>query len=229
MSVLIAALLSSAIPSAAADVISPPPAPPPLPVPEMFKWTGIYFGALAGYHWTDAEPQSFRLVDDHLKIDNWLGGGFVGANYQFDNHMVLGLEGEFDYLGGSGDQSLQVVINNNIETGEGELTLGWSGSLRGRVGYGFERTLLYGTAGGEISSGSVTGSFNAKSIDTGNKTLAGWTVGAGLEHAFTDNFFARAEYRYSYYPKVDYSFSWDSDFSLKASQNQMKVGLGYKF
>ena len=227
---LIALMMASAMPAFGADVVAPPPFEPPAPPPPAaFDWTGVYVGALAGYHWTDTDPHTFRVVQDHIRIDNWLGGGFVGANYQFENNLVVGIEGEFDYLAGSGNENLQVVISNKVETAEGKLDLGWSGSLRGRFGYAYENTMLFGTAGGELASGHGTGSFNGQSIDTGTRTVKAWTVGAGIEHAFTDNFFARAEYRYSYYPKISHDFSWDKDFSIEASRNKFQVGLGYKF
>ncbi len=227
---VLVALLAPSFHAVAADIVSPPPMAPPSPVVAAnFDWSGFYVGALGGYHWSQADPNSFRIVEDELSVDNWLGGAFVGANYQFGNNLLIGLEGEFDYLGGSGMQPLDVVIANKIETAEGELELGWGGSLRARFGYGFEKTMLYATGGGEVVSGRVKGSFGGKSIDTKTRELYGWTVGAGLEHAFTDNIFARAEYRYTYFPKVHHSFHWDKDFSMTASQNRVQVGLGYKF
>ena len=116
---LIALMMASAMPAFGADVVAPPPFEPPAPPPPApFDWTGVYVGALAGYHWTDADPHTFRVVQDHIRIDNWLGGGFVGANYQFENNLVVGIEGEFDYLAGSGNENLQVVISNKVETAE---------------------------------------------------------------------------------------------------------------
>ena len=218
--------------SQAADVVfTPPPVTDEVIVAEQtgFKWTGFYLGALAGYHWTDTETDTWRLVDKDFQLDNWLAGGFFGFNYQFDNNLVLGLEGEFDYAAGANDQTLDIIIAGVPETGTGDFDLGWGGSIRGRLGYAFDRTLVYATGGGEVATGSVTGSVPAYSLDTSEKVMLGWTVGAGVEQAFTDHLFGRLEYGYSYFPSVHHSFRWDPDFSIKASQSLLKVGLGYKF
>lgn len=225
------AALAPAIGAQAADVVYTPPPVEEVVIaaPRGFTWTGFYLGAVLGYHWTDTEAGTWRLPDPNFALDNWLGGGFFGYNYQFENNLVLGVEGEFDYSGGSGDRSLQVVISGVPETATGAFDLGWGGSLRGRLGYAFDRTMIYATGGGEIASGKVKGTTALYSLDTGEKAMLGWTVGAGIEQAFTDNLFGRLEYRYSYYPSYDHAFSWDPNFSLKASKNVVKVGLGYKF
>ncbi|MGV0818888.1 outer membrane protein [Martelella sp. AMO21009] len=225
-------VLFSAVAVQAADVvIAPAPVLDEITVSEQsgFKWTGFYLGALAGYHWTDTDVDTWRLVDRDLQLDNWLAGGFFGANYQFENNIVLGMEGEFDYADGVSGENLQVIIAGVPENATGDFDFGWGGSLRGRLGYAMDRTLIYATAGGEVATGSVTGSALSYSLDTGEKVMFGWTAGAGIEQAFTDHLFARLEYRYSYYPKVDHSFSWDPNFSISANQSLLKASLGYKF
>lgn len=227
-----AAAFFPAVAIQAADIVFiPPPAVDQSIVVEQtgFKWTGFYLGALAGYHWTDAKAETWRLPDNDLHLDNWLAGGFFGYNYQFDSDLVLGVEGEFDYAYGAKGHNLQVIIAGVPETASGDFDLGWGGSLRGRFGYAFDRTLLYATAGAEVATGSVTGTVLTYRMDTGQKVRLGWTVGAGVEQAFTDHVFGRLEYRYSGYPSVDHSFNWDPNFSLQASQSLVKVGLGYKF
>ncbi|WP_180897267.1 outer membrane protein [Martelella soudanensis] len=231
LTICAAAFLPAAASQAADIVFMPPPAANDIIMVEQasFTWTGFYLGALAGYHWTDTDVDTWRLVDKDLQLDNWLAGGFFGANYQFDNNIVVGMEGEFDYAAGASGQNLQVIIAGVPETATGDFDFGWGGSLRGRLGYALDRTLIYATAGGEVATGSVTGSALTYSLDTGQKVRLGWTAGAGIEQAFTDHLFGRLEYRYSYYPSVDHSYAWDPDFSLKASQSLLKAGLGYKF
>ena len=228
---ILAAALAPAIGAQAADVVYTPPVVEDVVIIEQptFTWTGFYLGAVAGYHWTQAEANTYRLVDPSFDFDNWVGGVFAGYNYQFANDLVLGIEGEVDYFGNSDDQALQVIITGAPEPAVGNFERGWGGSLRGRLGYAFDRTLIYGTAGGELASGKVKGATALYSLDTGEQTILGWTVGAGIEHAFTNNFFGRIEYRYTDFPKYDKSFSWDPNFSMEAKQSVVKVGLGYKF
>jgi outer membrane immunogenic protein len=57
------------------------------------------------------------------------------------------------------------------------------------VGYAADRALFYGTGGaalGDVSPG-INNSFQ-------RQTRFGWTAGAGIEAAFTDNLTARIEY-----------------------------------
>ena len=227
-----AAVFFPAVAVQAADIVfTPAPVLDEISVSEQtgFKWTGFYLGALAGYHWTDADVDTWRLVDKNFQLDNWLAGGFFGGNYQFDNNIVIGMEGEFDYSDGANNRSVDVIIAGAPEAGTGDFDLGWGGSVRGRFGYAMDQTLIYATLGGEVATGSVTGSALTYSLDTGEKVMFGWTAGAGIEQAFTDHLFGRLEYRYSYYPAVDHSFRWDPNFSISASQSLLKAGLGYKF
>ena len=67
----------------------------------------------------------------------------------------------------------------------------WLATVRGRVGYAFDRILFYGTAGAAF--GNVQTGLNPPS--TFDSTVeAGWTVGAGLEVAFAPNWTAKVEY-----------------------------------
>ncbi|MCK1975216.1 outer membrane beta-barrel protein, partial [Bacillus safensis] len=75
-----------------------------------------------------------------------------------------------------------------------------------RVGYAVDRFMPYlagGVAFGNIkNSGSIDniGSFSE------SKTLTGWTAGAGVDYAATDNLIVRLEYRYTDYGDKDIDF-----------------------
>ena len=67
--------------------------------------------------------------------------------------------------------------------------LNFFGTVRGRIGYAFDRTLIYATGGfayggGDTNNNNVDGLFNNTS---GNDEFKfGWTVGGGVEFAFTN-------------------------------------------
>src|ERR1700724_4613155 len=78
------------------------------------------------------------------------------------------------------------------------------GSIAGRLGIAWDRALIYGTAGVALTG------FNTTIVDTTgfftgvpgtnatfSNTRAGWTAGGGIEYAVTDNWWVRAEDRYS--------------------------------
>src|SRR5690606_20595327 len=69
-------------------------APPEVYVAPVFNWTGAYIGGQVGYLWGDGD-----LSDDTDSLDvdpdGWLGGIYVGYNYQLTNNVVLGVDADF--------------------------------------------------------------------------------------------------------------------------------------
>lgn len=198
----------------AADVVYEAPEAPMVEAPIVFTWSGPYIGIQGGAGWADLSG-TIDGVSGDTSLNGGLVGGFIGFQHQFANNFVLGVEGDLDYNWND---------NNFDFAGERyEYGTELAGSVRARVGYAADRSLFYVTGGwattrgyGEVSDGVDT--FKEK------ETFNGWTVGAGIEHAFTDNLFGRAEYRYNDYGNKDYDFG-----SLDLDQHTVKVGLGVKF
>ena len=71
-------------------------------------------------------------------------------------------------------------LSDNAETGDRvdfSADMNWDGSIRSRIGYAFNRALIYGTGG------LAVGGFHGD-IDPGRSespTEWGWTIGAGLD------------------------------------------------
>jgi outer membrane immunogenic protein len=56
--------------------------------------------------------------------------------------------------------------------------------------------------------------FDDPDVGSFSTTRAGWTVGVGAEHAFTPNWIARAEYRYTDFGSItDSTINTDSGFN----------------
>ena len=68
----------------------------------------------------------------------------------------------------------------------------WLATVRGRVGYSFDRFLPY------ITGGLALGNMKASQpgFTGGEDTNAGWTAGGGLEFVIAGNWTAKAEYLY---------------------------------
>jgi len=67
--------------------------------------------------------------------------------------------------------------------------LNFFGTVRGRLGYAFDRTLIYATGGfayggGDTNNNNVDGLFN--NTGSNDEFKFGWTVGGGVEFAFTN-------------------------------------------
>jgi outer membrane immunogenic protein len=173
----------------AADITTPTP---PIALPP-YNWTGFYIGANGGYgtgnsNWSDGPVGT----TGSFPTSGYLIGGTVGVNYQVGQY-VFGIEGDGDWTnlqGNSGSTcgaiSAVVPPPDSCQT-QSE----WLATVRGRVGYAFDRILLYGTTGaafGNIQTGLNPPSTFDSSVE------AGWTVGAGLEYALTQNLTAKVEY-----------------------------------
>lgn len=191
----------------AADAVEQIPAAPEVVETPSFTWSGPYLGLHGGYAWGEGDATAAGGGGDD-NFDGGRFGGFVGYNWQFSNGFVAGVEGDLNY-----------DWNENSYAGDFDMDTGFSGGLRGRVGYAFDRALLYAAGGWTMTNISVEG----PGVDD-DDTLHGWTVGAGLDYAFTDNFFGRVEYRYNDYGDGDLG-GFDTDFN----QHIINVGIGVKF
>ncbi len=193
----------------AADIYAPPPAAEVIynPAP-AFSWTGGYMGGLLGYEWGDAKV---RNGGPSLNPDGWMGGIFGGYNFQTSGMFVAGLETDFTFSGAS-DKAGGTSVDNN-----------WNGTLRARAGIAIDRFLMYGTGG--LAVGNITTKVSGAGSDTG--THAGWTIGGGIEAAFTNNIIGRLEYRYTDYGTNVYDTKPKTKVDFNSSQ--VMVGVGYKF
>ncbi|WP_139974918.1 outer membrane protein [Ochrobactrum sp. CGA5] len=210
------ALLATTGAKAADAVIEQEPVP--VVVAPSFTWNGAYIGGQIGYGWGKSKfDDGFDTLE--LKPDGFLGGLYAGYNFDLGNNVVLGIDGDVTY--------------NNLKddfTGAGgslESKLRWSGAVRGRVGYAFDRFLPY-IAGG-VAFGQVKNSGDVGPIEfSESKTLTGWTAGAGVDYAATDNVIVRLEYRYTDYGDKDFNlggFNINDDFKT----NEVRLGVAYKF
>src|SRR6516225_1916016 len=99
--------------ASAADMGRPPPpayVPPPVPV---FSWTGFYIGGNLGVAWTEGDvSDNFGNSFHNSQQAVFTGGGQVGANYQW-NWLVLGVEGDFDWLANNHNSTNALIIGNN--------------------------------------------------------------------------------------------------------------------
>lgn len=200
--------------AAAADIYAPAPVAEVIysPAP-AFSWTGGYVGGLLGYEWGNAHlrRRSGQWSGQSLDPDGWMGGIFGGYNFQTSGMFVAGLETDFTFSGAS-DKVKGVSVDNN-----------WNATLRARAGIAVDRFLMYGTGG--LAVGNISVKVPGAGSDTG--THAGWTIGGGIEAAFTQNVIGRLEYRYTDYGTNIYDTSPKSKVDFNSSQ--VMVGIGYKF
>lgn len=230
----------------AADVSAPAPAPPPvyLPAPPLlYDWTGLYIGANLGAGWSrgnfsDSAGNTFTTPS----TSQFLGGGQIGVNYQFWGGVVIGAEGDFVGLPNANISSTTTALNGNTAT----VTINnrWLTTATARLGYAWDRVLLYGKAGGAWVGGSGPGLtingapflLTRDTAITGNTTNFGWTAGLGVEWAFWGSWSARAEYDFVGLNNQTFTsgsgpapFGGDVFTSNNRNIQTVTAGVNYKF
>jgi outer membrane immunogenic protein len=214
-------------------------APPPLPA--AYNWTGFYVGLNAGGSWGRQDNSLVSIatggtvLSNSDRIDGFIGGGQIGYNWQ-TGQWVLGIEADFQGSAQKGDGSFFIpgVVGAVAATSASyEDKLNWFGTVRGRVGWAFDRWMPYITGGYAYGHGEFNGSATTGAVTTsasGSQNYSGWTVGGGVEWAFYNNWSAKLEYLYIDFgdgPAVATSPTF-SFVSGRLTDNIVRVGLNYK-
>ena len=201
------ALLGFAGAASAADlpVRSAPPAPIIAAVP-VFTWTGFYVGVNAGYGWNSNDSITVGGVRFDLDDEGgFVGGAQAGYNYQIGS-FVVGREGDIQYADFGGDDRFDFdgdgIADDDFNNSD------WFGTVRARAGVAFDRALIYATGGFAFADDAT-----------------GWTVGGGLEYAFTNNLSAKVEGLYVNLDQDDNFLGIDND----AEFGVVRAGLNFRF
>ncbi len=203
----------------AADLPYPADAAPavsdlPLQAP-TFDWNGAYIGASLGWGLGTFTTRSAVTGKFDDNADGILGGGFAGYNFMITPNIVTGVEADLQFSD----------LNASSTVGGVAFSAGsdWNSNIRGRIGYAFDRFLIYGTGGLAIADLNV--SANGVSDST---TALGWTLGAGLESAITDNVLVRLDYTYQDFAREDFNLG-GTNYSTDLDNNIIRAGIAYKF
>lgn len=198
------------LPAAASAADLGPYAPPPQTFdthaqPSYWSWRGFYIGGNVGYAFGD---------NGFVEPEGVFGGGQVGYNWQA-GQFLYGIEGDFN--GADIDDSGAVA--GGVATTE----LSWISTLRGRVGFVRDKTLLYATAG--VAFADIDRTFNSAALNFSESDVeTGYVVGGGVEHALTDRWSTKLEYQYLNFDSGGAPFGSD-DLDL----HTVRLGVNYKF
>lgn len=216
----------------AADLPQRTEAPPPVPVAApIFTWTGFYVGGNVGWGAVHSDRVGLRFNGVPVAPNNFgkangtgvLGGVQAGYNWQV-NSLVFGVEADIQAAG----------INKSVIGAGGVATrakVNWFGTVRGRLGYAFDRTLLYATGGLAYTNiGYRMAAPGPGLLINSNTTRWGWTVGGGVEDAFTRNWSAKLEYLYVNSGKYRATGFNGGTWSTTPSQDfhVVRAGLNYR-
>jgi outer membrane immunogenic protein len=203
------------------------------------NWSGFYIGADAGYAFNGSSSGALTnsvglgALPYDANLKGGLGGGFVGYNYQMQQ-FVIGVEADWQAASLRGTSGPGFVTSGGSVFGPFVETSKVKdyGSLRGRLGAAFDRLLVFGTAGWAGGSFSTKYTSNGVPLITNDhRATDGWSVGAGLEYAFTNNFLGRIEYRHTDLGKAAFldASSNTGERGNNVRIDDIRLGLAYKF
>jgi len=224
------------------------------PVAAPFSWAGFYIGGHAGGGWGDKKwsdyfdplPNGIRIAgpDASYHVNGALGGGQIGYNFQ-SGWTVFGVEADASWtsIKGSGG-ILPSGLFGCLTVNECTSKIEALGTITARLGVAVDRVLLYAKGGGAwVHEKHTVRAFDLQAPNdplfnfsgTTSETRWGWTAGAGVEYAFTNNWSAKIEYNYLDFGKneVAVTFPAPTGFGAGGTLHQtlhvVKGGLNYRF
>ncbi|MBW4331253.1 outer membrane beta-barrel protein [Stakelama sp. CBK3Z-3] len=191
-------------------------------------FNGPRIGVIAGYDGIRPGSSEDSDIDgDDQTVDGFQYG--VDAGYDVNlGSAVIGVEGEVADSTGKVDPydgDASYFGYGRVKTGR-DLYLGVrAGALVN------PSTLVYGKVGYTNARLDITAQDGE--TETGNHfNLDGYRVGAGVEHQFNGNLYAKIEYRYSNYgdARLEYANGDNTDnFDVDTDRHQVVAGVGMRF
>jgi outer membrane immunogenic protein len=231
----------------AADMALPPPgyAPPPAPLPAapQFSWTGCHaggnFGLGAGHNqWQDTQPDgnidgnTTTARTAHTDLTGGVAGGQIGCDLQFGGYWVAGVAASANWSDIAGTNQDQFNAPWTLTD-----RVNWYGSVTGRLGVTMDSYALLYTKGGvafahnnfEIENSGVT-------LGTPADIRTGWTLGFGIEWAFSPRWSVFLEGNYYGFPTKTETFNFVPGFintpttiNIQPSFETVTIGVNYRF
>ena len=202
------------------------------------NWTGLYFGGHIGYGFANTEgvttagngvPGGAPATESaSLHGKDLPRGGQIGINYELPNRVVIGAEADFSWSTFTSKQKAvstesPTLANGSWPQAETDYAFDWMATLRARIGYAYDRFLIYGTGGlaflnqdqertqylsnGNASAANPVGRYTEEWFkESASAVHMGWTVGTGAEYALTSNWSVRTEYQFADFGQETFLF-----------------------
>ena len=183
------------------------------PFATRFNWTSCYLGGHVGggFGRKDITDPVQLVQDSFLGAGSTTGittvsptpsglviGGQIGCDYQFAPFWVVGVEGAASASTMKNTRSVGLPLGNP-DTAFVKASTDFLPSVTVRLGYAIDNVLLYAKGGVALAGDKydVTGSFQgAPFAFEGLDNRLGWTVGGGVDWAFSHHWSVNLEYDY---------------------------------
>ena len=195
-------------------------------------WSGAFIGAHLGSRRGD---YGVRIADqdDDLAMaissdpQSLIGGLQLGYNIQ-PSRVVLGIEADVNFGETETSFTDEWTVASRVE-------LGAYGALTARLGLPVGQVMPYIKGGLAWTRMSVYGALlqdgapDARHETGASETLAGWTIGGGLEYGLRGNWTARAEYMFADFGSVSTTNpEGDTLFRHDLDTHSVLFGLNYR-
>src|SRR4051812_32408983 len=168
-----------------------------------YDWSGIYIGGAVGGIWDDTSGNFYNAPGFFWSTGSDSGliyGGFAGIQKQWGN-FVLGIEGGWNGLdngfnstaGGGLGGACGFVVGTSCQSRINDI-----GYIGGRVGYAWNRFMVYGQGGYAQASIDTQGLINVGAIPFAQASAnhGGWYAGVGGEYAVLDYLVLGIDYKH---------------------------------
>jgi opacity protein-like surface antigen len=188
------------------------------------NWTGFYVGAdiggvgehgngISNFFQNDPDPAFANLLQKQSMGGTSFSGGFhAGYNWQFAPAFVLGIEGDWQWMKPRYAFCRETDIDSVpcFDTDRGFVAVNGEtkslATIRGRLGWTFDRFMVYGTGG--VAFADINTSLTANCLVDGcadqpgssfatqnyHTVKTGWVAGGGVEWMLASSWMVRAEY-----------------------------------
>jgi outer membrane immunogenic protein len=187
---------------------APPAYPSAPPAYSAYDWGGAYIGGVIGDAWgeTDSSDPNFGVLGARVGVpvvQPTFSGGFIGGveggmRYQLGK-LVVGTEADITWGSVNGTSTTNWVPLGVLSRSISADT-NWIATATSSIGIAHNNWLIYTKAGVTYAHTNYTDNWVGGGIPlfTGadSENRVGWTVGAGVEWAFWNNWSVKAEYDY---------------------------------
>ena len=191
---------------------------------DVIDWTGAYIGGHLGAGFADGRYRAGIAgpgIPVNVDADGVLGGILAGYNLQYDQ-IVFGLEGDVSFGNVRGRTTLAGISNPRVETD-------FIATIRTRVGYAWDRVLVFGQVGIGFADVQVKESLQLGAPARTDKTHIGVIVGGGIEWALTDTVNVRTDYTYGSFDRRSHTVGPATDtlaFDVHIIRAAISIKLG---
>jgi opacity protein-like surface antigen len=219
---------------------------------QAVNWTGFYIGGFGGATQGTAD-WGYGIGEVSPHVGGYLFGGDIGYNYQIGSYVV-GAEADVaktNSAGGTACGPLGGPTPAALPPAPTpfpmfqmtcDASANWIGTATARVGYAWERILIYAKAGGAWTDERFSATCAPSPVQvctnpadspsngfTASTNRGGWVAGWGTEFAFSQHWSAKAEADYISFGDTNVTASDGSLLKVGMHIWEEKLGVNYRF